>query len=202
MNINEERLPVVEMFYSLQGEGCHSGKAAFFVRLGGCDIHCEFCDSKSTWDARRFPLFPTNEIVERALESGADTAIVTGGEPLIHNLDNLCALLKEAGIACFLETSASCAFSGEWDWVCISPKPQSPPSVKNLQQANELKIIIKYPSDFDFAEEMAAMAPSCLLFLQPEWSVAQTIIPVVTDYVKRNPQWLLSLQMHKYIDIQ
>lgn len=201
MNGNIERLPVVEMFYSLQGEGCHCGKAAFFVRLGGCDVHCEFCDSKSTWDARRFPLVPTNEIVDRVLASGADTVIVTGGEPLTHNLDNLCDLLKDAGIARFLETSGSRPFSGEWDWVCVSPKPASPPPAENLQPANELKVIIKYPSDFDFAEAVAASTSDCLLFLQPEWSVAPTMIPVIVDYVKQNPQWILSLQMHKYMEI-
>jgi organic radical activating enzyme len=134
-------------------------------------------------------------------EAGADTAIITGGEPTIHNLELLCRLLKEKDIACFLETSGNHRITGEWDWICLSPKLNSPPLVENLQKANELKVIIKHPADLEWAEENAALTGNCLLFLQPEWSVHEKIIPCIIDYIKHNPQWILSLQTHKYIGI-
>jgi organic radical activating enzyme len=198
----EECLPVAECFYSLQGEGCHSGKAAFFVRLGGCDVCCEFCDSKSTWNVKKSVITPVVEIVNKALETNADTVIVTGGEPTMHNLECLCSSLKENDIACFLETAGNHPITGEWDWICLSPKLNCPPLVENLQRANELKVIIKHPADLEWAEENAALTNNCLLFLQPEWSVHDNILPCIIDYIKQRSQWILSLQLHKYIGIE
>jgi organic radical activating enzyme len=195
-------LPLAECFYSLQGEGCHSGKAAFFVRLGGCDVCCDFCDSKSTWNAKRSVYTSINEIVANVLETTADTVIITGGEPAIHNLEPLCRLLKDKDKACFLETAGNHPITGEWDWICLSPKLNSPPLVENLQKANELKVVIKHPADFEWAEENAALTDNCLLFLQPEWSVYEKIIPHIVDYIKRNTHWILSLQTHKFIGIE
>ncbi|MDR1896332.1 MAG: 7-carboxy-7-deazaguanine synthase QueE [Prevotellaceae bacterium] len=200
-NKDTEVLPLSESFYSLQGEGCHSGKAAFFVRLGGCDVCCEFCDSKSTWNAKRFPLVTVKEIVNAALESKAETVIVTGGEPAMHNLDALCRALKEKGFTLFLETAGNHVLTGEWDWICLSPKLNSPPLLENLQKANELKVIIKHSADLEWAEENAALTDNCLLFLQPEWSVHDKITGYIVDYIKQNPHWILSVQLHKYIDI-
>ncbi|MDR1339505.1 MAG: 7-carboxy-7-deazaguanine synthase QueE [Prevotellaceae bacterium] len=197
-----DSLPLYESFYSLQGEGCHSGKAAFFIRLGGCDVCCDFCDSKSTWNAKRSSLTPVSEIVDNVLQAGADTVIVTGGEPTVHNLEPLCRLLKENNLACFLETSGNHHITGEWDWICLSPKLNSPPLAENLQRANELKVIIKHPADLEWAEENAALTDACLLFLQAEWSVHEKITPYIIDYIKQNTQWILSVQMHKYIGIE
>jgi organic radical activating enzyme len=201
MSENTQYLPLAESFYSLQGEGCHSGKAAYFVRLGGCDVCCSFCDSKSTWNAKRFPSVSIEDITERILKSGSNTAIITGGEPLIYNLDALCNLLKENGITRFLETSGSRPLSGDWDWICLSPKLNKPPISENYFKANELKVIIEHLPDFEWAEENAAQTDNCLLFLQPEWSVREQILPYITDYIKKNPHWNLSIQLHKYIDI-
>jgi organic radical activating enzyme len=195
-----DSLPLAESFYSLQGEGCHSGKAAFFIRLGGCDVCCDFCDSKSTWNTKRSLLVPVQEIVDSVPET-ADTVIVTGGEPTIHNLESLCRLLKENGKACFLETAGNHPVTGEWDWICLSPKLNSPPLVENLYKAYELKVVIKHLADFEWAEENAALTDNCLLFLQPEWSVHEQITPYIVDYIKQNTHWNLSVQLHKYIDI-
>ncbi|MDR1887117.1 MAG: 7-carboxy-7-deazaguanine synthase QueE [Prevotellaceae bacterium] len=194
-------IPLAESFYSLQGEGCHSGKAAFFVRLGGCDVCCDFCDSKSTWNAKRSRTVSVKEIVDTVLQTNADTVIVTGGEPTIHNLDSLCRLLRENSRACFLETAGNHDITGEWDWICVSPKLNSPPLAENLRKANELKVIVKHPADLEWAEQNAALTDGCLLFLQPEWSVHEQITPCIVDYIKQNPQWILSVQLHKYIDV-
>ncbi|MDR2424017.1 MAG: 7-carboxy-7-deazaguanine synthase QueE [Prevotellaceae bacterium] len=197
-----DTLPVAETFTSLQGEGCYTGKAVHFIRLGGCDVCCEFCDSKSTWNMRRFPQTSIENIVENAVASGVGVVVVTGGEPLIHNLDKLCTQLHEKSVLCFLETAGNHPLSGEWDWICLSPKLNSPPLVENLQRANELKVIIKHPSDFEWAEENALYTNQCLHFLQPEWSVHDEITPAIINYIIHNPQWNLSLQTHKYIGIQ
>jgi organic radical activating enzyme len=195
-------LPLSEYFYSLQGEGCHSGKAAFFIRLGGCDVCCDFCDSKSTWNAKRSSSVSVEEIVDRVLKTNADTVIVTGGEPTVHDLTGLCRMLKQNDKACFIETAGNHIITGEWDWICLSPKLNSPPLAENLRRANELKVIIKHPADLEWAEENAAMTDNCLLFLQPEWSVHEQITPLIVDYIKKNTQWSLSLQIHKYIEIR
>jgi organic radical activating enzyme len=195
-------LPLAEQFYSLQGEGCHNGKAAFFIRLGGCDVCCDFCDSKATWNVKRSVNTPVKQIVDNVLKTTADTVVVTGGEPTVYNLEHLCRLLKENDKACFLETAGNHPITGEWDWICLSPKLNSPPLVENLRKANELKVVIKHSADFEWAEENAAMTDNCLLFLQPEWSVHEQIIPHIVDYIKQHTQWILSLQIHKYIGIE
>ena len=197
---NRQSLPVAESFYSIQGEGCHAGKPAYFVRLGGCDVCCDFCDSRSTWNAKRFPLASIDEIASRVAETPANTVIVTGGEPGLHDLSSLCTKLKDAGLALFLETAGNHSLTGEWDWICLSPKLNRPPLHENLLKANELKVIIRYPSDFEWAEDNAALTENCLLFLQPEWSVHEEITPTIIEYAKRNPRWHISVQLHKYLD--
>ncbi|MDR1169290.1 MAG: 7-carboxy-7-deazaguanine synthase QueE [Prevotellaceae bacterium] len=195
-------LPLAESFYSLQGEGCHNGKAAFFIRLAGCDVCCSFCDSKTAWNVKRSVNTPVTQIVDKVMKTAADTVIVTGGEPSMYNLQPLCRLLKENGKACFIETAGNHPLTGEWDWICLSPKLNSPPLVENLRQASELKVVIQHPADFEWAEENAAMTSGCLLFLQPEWSVHETVIPYIIDYIKQHTHWILSLQMHKYAGIE
>jgi 7-carboxy-7-deazaguanine synthase len=195
-------LPLVEDFFSLQGEGFHTGKAAYFIRLGGCDVGCSWCDSPFSWNQELHPLVETEVIIERALKSGADSVVVTGGEPLLWNLDNLCSGFKNRNISLFLETSGAYHLSGKWDWICLSPKRNMPPSNEICKAADELKVIIQDESDFLWAEKYCGMVESkCRLFLQPEWSRFETIIPVVVEYIKRNPKWRISLQVHKYMHI-
>ncbi|MDR2564033.1 MAG: 7-carboxy-7-deazaguanine synthase QueE [Prevotellaceae bacterium] len=199
---NLQYLPVVESFYSIQGEGCHAGKPACFIRLGGCDVCCNFCDSHSTWNARRFPFVSIDEIVRRVAETPANTVIITGGEPGMHDLSRLCSMLKERELSLFIETAGNHQLTGEWDWICLSPKLKKPPLPENLSKANEMKVVIQHPSDFEWAEENAALTENCLLFLQPEWSVHEQMTPVIIEYVKQNPWWNLSVQLHKYLEIQ
>ncbi len=197
-----KRLPVMEQFYTLQGEGYFSGHAAYFIRLAGCDVGCVWCDVKESWDADKHPLKSIAEIVEDAKLFASKFCVVTGGEPLLYNLMNLTKALKEAGFNTHIETSGSSLLSGSWDWVCISPKKFKAPLPENMPLANELKIIIFNPSDFVWAERYAALAsPSCKLYLQPEWEKASEITPLIIDYIKVHPQWQLSLQLHKYLDI-
>jgi organic radical activating enzyme len=151
---------------------------------------------------RRSVYTPVEEIVAKVMETSADTVIVTGGEPTIHNLEPLCRLLKENGKACFLETAGNHPITGDWDWICLSPKLNSPPLGENLKKANELKVLIEYSPDFEWAESNAASTNNCLLFLQPEWSRFDQIIPEIVDYIKQNTYWILSLQTHKYIGIK
>ena len=196
------KLPIVELFYSLQGEGNFTGQAAIFIRLAGCPNACSWCDAKNTWNANDFPLFSVEEIVEKARSYPSKIAIITGGEPLLHSLDNLCLALQNAGFRTHIETSGVEKFSGSWNWICLSPKCQNPPIATAFEKVNELKIIISSPTDFAFAEENAKkVKPECLLFLQPEWSQQQTIVPLITDYIQQNPQWRLSLQTHKFLNI-
>lgn len=196
-----EFLPIMEEFYSLQGEGFNTGRAAYFIRIGGCDVGCYFCDVKEAWDASI--LAPTNidDVIQRALKFPAKSVIITGGEPLLYNLNYLCNNLKERGIETILETSGSCKMSGKWDWVCISAKRNIPPLEENIQFANELKMIICEDKDFCFAEEYAnkVNANTCLLYLQPEWSVRDIMMPKIVEYIKQNPKWRISLQSHKYM---
>ena len=196
------KLPIVELFYSLQGEGNFTGQAAIFIRLAGCPNACSWCDAKNTWNANDFPLFSIKEIVEKVRSYPSKIAIITGGEPLLHSLDNLCSTLQNAGFRTHIETSGVEEFSGSWNWICLSPKRQNPPIATAFEKANELKIIISSPTDFAFAEENAKKVNAeCLLFLQPEWSQRQTIVPLITDYIQQNPQWRLSLQTHKFLNI-
>ena len=196
------RLPVVEEFFSLQGEGFQTGKAAYFIRLGGCDIGCSWCDSRFSWNPDLHPVIETSDIIRRVTDSGADSVVVTGGEPLMWTLDILCAGLKNKNICTFIETSGAYPLSGKWDWICLSPKRNMPPLPEICNVANELKIIIQDKRDFDWAEKFHTMVGSeCKLYLQPEWSQFETIIPEVVGYIKKNPVWRISLQVHKYMHI-
>ena len=195
-------LPLVEEFFTLQGEGFHTGKAAYFIRLGGCDVGCNWCDSRFSWNPDIHPLVETDTIIDHAAESGTDSVVVTGGEPLKWNLDYLCSGLKSKNIKTYIETSGSCPLSGEWDWICLSPKKNMPPVDEIYNVANELKVIIQDESDFRWAEKYRKMVRSdCFLFLQPEWSRSEIVVPEIVEYIKRNPVWLISLQVHKYIHI-
>ena len=195
-------LPVMEMFYSVQGEGYNTGKAAFFIRIGGCDVGCYWCDVKESWDASLHPLTAIDEILGHVKKYPAQSAVITGGEPLLYNLDPLCRLLKENQISIFLETSGTLPLTGTFDWICVSPKPQILPRKDMLQLADELKVIIEKPEDLDFAtQSLSHLKKKCLLYLQPEWSQYNTILPVIVEYVLENPQWMISLQSHKFMNI-
>ena len=195
-------LPVMETFYTLQGEGFHQGRAAYFIRLGGCDVGCVWCDVKESWNAEAHPLREVEEIVAEAAAQRGRLAVITGGEPLMHNLDELTAALKREGFETNIETSGSSPLSGHWDWICLSPKKFKAPLPEVVPHANELKVVVFNKSDFTWAEQYAAqVSPSCKLYLQPEWEKASIITPMIIDYIKENPQWELSLQIHKYINV-
>ena len=195
-------LPVMEEFYTLQGEGFNTGLAAYFIRIGGCDVGCKWCDIKESWNSRKFPPVSVDEVIVRATAHEAKAVVVTGGEPLLYNLDYLCKGLKKKHIKTFIETSGSQALSGMWDWICVSPKPGSPPLDDVINRANELKIVIFDDDDLHWAEECAALVrKGCHLFLQPEWSRRERMMPLIIDYILRNPKWRISLQSHKYMRI-
>lgn len=196
------KLPIMEEFFSIQGEGFNTGEAAYFIRIGGCDIGCHWCDVKESWDANTHPLIDIESVIQNVINIGAKSVVITGGEPLIYNLNLLTSKLKTSGIRTFLETSGAYQLSGQWDWICLSPKKNVKPISEMLQKANELKVIVYNQNDFLFAEENAKAVPSnCYLYLQPEWSKTETILPFVIDYVKNNPKWRISLQTHKYMNI-
>lgn len=195
-------LPLMEDFFTIQGEGFHTGKAAYFIRVGGCDVGCSWCDVKESWNLATWPLTPTDEIVERAAISNCGAIVVTGGEPLMYNMEYLCSSLKAHNITIFLETSGSHPFSGKWDWICLSPKKYKMPLSEAFKKADELKVIISNSGDFDWAEKNAAkVRKDCQLFLQPEWSRRNIILPEIVEYVQKNNKWRISLQTHKYIGI-
>ncbi|MDR0907742.1 MAG: 7-carboxy-7-deazaguanine synthase QueE [Rikenellaceae bacterium] len=195
-------LPLVEDFYTLQGEGFHTGRAAYFIRLGGCDVGCRWCDAKDTWNPRVHPPVAVAEIVGRASEYPARAVVVTGGEPLMYPLDELCGELHKRDIEIFLETSGSHPFSGSFDWVCLSPKKQQPPLDEAWARADELKVIIETESDLGWAEQCAGrVGEDCRLFLQPEWSRRDEVMPAIVEYIKAHPKWRISLQAHKYMRI-
>jgi 7-carboxy-7-deazaguanine synthase len=195
-------LPVMEHFYTLQGEGFHQGRAAYFIRLGGCDVGCVWCDVKDSWDAGKHPLWKIDDIVAEVEKSATKLVVITGGEPLMHDLTNLTNALKAKGFETNIETSGAHPLSGAWDWICLSPKKFKAPLPEILPLANELKVVIFNKSDFDWAEEYAAkVSPSCKLYLQPEWDKASIVTPLIIDYIKAHPQWELSLQIHKYINV-
>ncbi len=195
-------LPLMEEFYTIQGEGFHTGKPAYFIRVGGCDVGCHWCDVKESWDANTHPLTSADLIVEHALQYPARAVVVTGGEPSAFNLDYLTKELKRHEILTFIETSGAYTLTGEWDWVCLSPKKNSPPKPENFKRAHELKVIVYNKDDFKWAEENAAMLEkNTLLYLQPEWSRATEMTPLIIDYVMKNPKWNISLQTHKFMNI-
>ncbi len=195
-------LPLMEDFYTIQGEGFHSGKAAYFIRLGGCDVGCHWCDVKESWDASLHPLTSVEEIVSRVAPHPAKTVVVTGGEPLIYDLSLLTDKFKEQGIQTFIETSGAYPLSGNWDWICLSPKKFKAPLASITPFAQELKVIVFNKSDFEWAESFSKeVSPTCKLYLQPEWSKAETLTPIIIDYVKNNPKWNISLQTHKFMHI-
>lgn len=192
----------MESFYTLQGEGFHQGKAAYFIRLAGCDVGCVWCDVKESWDKNLYPEQSIEQIVKEAKKNTARLAVITGGEPTMYNLDKLTKELHQEGFLTNIETSGSHQLSGTWDWICLSPKKFKPPLPGILTKANELKIIIFNKSDFAWAEKYAAlMSSDCKLYLQPEWDKAAIVTPLIIDYIKENPQWELSLQIHKYINV-
>ena len=195
-------LPLMEEFYTIQGEGFHTGKAAYFIRLGGCDIGCHWCDVKESWDAELHPLTTADQIIKNANQYPGKAVVITGGEPLIYNLDYLTRGLQKLGIKTFIETSGAYPLSGSWDWICLSPKKFKGPVTEVSQAAGELKVIVFNTSDFAWAEEHAKLvSENCKLYLQPEWSKATVVTPLIIDYVKNNPRWEISLQTHKYLNI-
>lgn len=192
----------MEHFYTLQGEGFHQGKAAYFIRLGGCDVGCVWCDVKESWDAQQHSVFDVRSLRIEVKKTRAEIVVITGGEPLMHNLDALTRELQEAGLKTHIETSGAYPLSGRWDWICVSPKKFKFPVPKILPFANELKVVIFNKSDFDWAEKHAAqVSDTCKLYLQPEWDRAAVMTPLIIDYVKAHPEWELSLQIHKYINV-
>lgn len=206
---NTATLPVMEAFYTLQGEGFHQGKAAYFIRLGGCDVGCFWCDVKESWDAAVHPQKTVAQLIAEAKAAiGFQPAavspifVITGGEPLLHNLDELTLSLKKEGFKTNIETSGSSSLSGYWDWICLSPKKFKKTLPEVFAAANELKVVVYNKSDFKWAEENAAqVSAGCKLYLQPEWSKAAAITPLIIDYIKQHPRWQLSLQVHKYLNI-
>lgn len=196
------KYPVMETFYSLQGEGVFAGKPAFFIRLAGCDVGCSWCDVKDSWTAENFPKLETEQLVNLVVESGTEIVVITGGEPLMYDLDDLTASLQMAGKRVHLETSAAHPISGKWDWVCVSPKRFKLPLEDNFTNASELKMIVVNKKDLEWAAELAEkVSNDCELLLQPEWSKSDKVLPMMLDFVKRNPKWRISLQTHKFIDI-
>lgn len=199
---NGRLLPLMEEFYTLQGEGYNMGCAAYFIRIGGCDVGCRWCDSKLSWNADLYPPTPADTIVNNALKYPAKTVVVTGGEPLLYPLDYLTDELHRCGVKTMIETSGSHSLTGTWDWICLSPKRNMPPLDEVLMKTNELKVIIENEDDLTWAEDNArVVSQNCRLFLQPEWSVSQNIMPWLTEYVMQNPKWRISLQAHKYMCI-
>ena len=196
------RLPLVEDFYTIQGEGFHAGKPAYFIRLGGCDVGCRWCDAKYTWNPKVFPPVDVDEVVKRAKACAAQAIVITGGEPLLYPLEILTSRLRDVGLEIFLETSGTHPFSGEFDWVCLSPKRQQPPLAEAFGRAHELKVIIQTEDDFLWAEENARrVGRYCRLYLQPEWSVFDEIMPKIVEYAKSNPRLSISIQTHKFMRI-
>jgi len=195
-------LPVMEDFYTIQGEGAYQGHAAYFIRLGGCDVGCVWCDVKESWDASAHPILSVSEIANKAIESGSKIVVVTGGEPALYDLTVLTTELQKAGLRTHIETSGAHEITGAWDWVCLSPKKFKEPVSSAYPLADELKIIVYNKSDLDWARAHSKkVGGHCVLYLQPEWSKEKEMLPLIIDFVKANPDWKISLQTHKYMDI-
>ncbi|TQD34879.1 7-carboxy-7-deazaguanine synthase QueE [Haloflavibacter putidus] len=196
-----EMLPLMEEFYTIQGEGFHKGTAAYFIRVGGCDVGCHWCDVKESWDADKHPPTKTSQIIENAAKH-SKTIVVTGGEPLTWDMTALTEGLKKEGLTIHIETSGAYKLTGIWDWICLSPKKIKLPQPEVYEKANELKVIVFNKHDFKFAEEQAAKVnDNCILYLQPEWSMRDKMMPLIVEYVMKNPKWKVSLQTHKYLNI-
>lgn len=195
-------LPLMEDFYTIQGEGFYQGSAAYFIRLGGCEVRCVWCDVKDSWDVDAHPKVEVKQMADKARDSGSNIVVVTGGEPAMHNLTALTLELKQAGLRTHIETSGAYPITGQWDWICFSPKKFKPPHTSVPEKAHELKVVIFHKSDLEWAEDFARqVSSSCQLFLQPEWSKEKKILPLIIEYVKANPKWKISLQVHKYMDV-
>ena len=200
-NVNEE-IPVMESFYTIQGEGYHSGRAAYFIRTAGCDVGCVWCDVKESWDVAPSQLKPIAEIIEEVKASKTNFVVITGGEPTMYDLGPLTKALKAIGMEIAIETSGAYPMSGEFDWICLSPKKFKNPLEENYERADELKMIIFNQHDFKWSTELAKkVKPTCKLFLQPEWEKEEQMLPFIIDYVKTNIEWKISLQTHKYLNI-
>lgn len=196
-----EMLPLMEEFYTIQGEGYHKGTAAYFIRVGGCDVGCHWCDVKESWNAETHPPTAVEHIIENAAKY-SDTIVITGGEPLTWDMGPLTAGLKARGLKTHIETSGAYPLTGTWDWICLSPKKIKLPLNDIYEKADELKVIIYNQHDFAFAEEQAAKVNTdCILYLQPEWSRREKMIPDIVNFVMKNPRWKVSLQTHKYLNI-
>ncbi len=194
-------LPIMEEFYTIQGEGFHTGKAAYFIRIGGCDVGCHWCDVKESWNPNLHPATAVDGIADRSA-SYSNTVVVTGGEPLTWNMDYLTKSLKEKELTIHIETSGAYPLTGIWDWICLSPKKNMPPKNEIYSKANELKVIVFNRHDFIWAEEHASkVGVNCILYLQAEWSKRDEVMPLISEYVMQNPKWRISLQSHKYIGI-
>lgn len=194
-------LPLMEEFYTIQGEGFHKGTAAYFIRIGGCDVGCHWCDVKESWNADLHPATSIGSIVKNAA-SYSDTIVVTGGEPLMWNMAPLTGALKQKQLQTHIETSGAYELTGTWDWICLSPKKNKLPRGEVYSRANELKVIVYNKHDLIFAEEQAALVnENCILYLQPEWSVREKVTPFIVDYIMQNAKWKVSLQTHKYLNI-
>ena len=192
----------MEHFYTLQGEGAFSGRAAYFIRLGGCDVGCTWCDVKESWNMENHPKIEIQNLIQEAEKSGSGLAVITGGEPLMHDISALTTSLQQKNIRVHIETSGTYPLTGKPDWVCLSPKKFRPPLSSFPGLADELKIIVFNSSDFEWAEKYSSLVKSdCRLFLQPEWEKASEMLPKIVDYVKANPRWEISLQVHKYLNI-
>ncbi len=202
-DINSElELPIMEYFYTIQGEGSHSGRAAYFVRLAGCDVGCVWCDVKESWDINDHPLLRIDQIVEKVIASGTNFCVITGGEPAMYNLTTLTSRLKQVSIEIAIETSGCYHLDGKVDWYCFSPKKFKVPVEQAYSLANELKIVISHPSDFEWAEKHTKQInENCVLYLQPEWSKQERFLPLIIEYVKNHPKWRISLQTHKFMNI-
>ncbi|MFN8164960.1 MAG: 7-carboxy-7-deazaguanine synthase QueE [Bacteroidia bacterium] len=194
--------PVMERFYTIQGEGYNTGRAAYFIRLGGCDVGCVWCDVKESWEAGKHPLLSTVQLIDEVKKTPAESIVVTGGEPAMYDLEPLTNSIHAAMLDAWIETSGAYPITGDWEWICVSPKKFKKPVAESLYKANELKVVIYNKSDFDFALENAkGVNPDCLLFIQPEFSKRDEMIPLIVDFVKAHPQWRVSLQTHKYLHI-
>lgn len=194
--------PLMEDFYTIQGEGYNTGKAAYFLRLAGCDVGCVWCDVKESWSAESHPSVEVDEMIRRITATGADKVVITGGEPAMYDLTPLTNALKKNNLLCYIETSGAYELTGTWDWICVSPKKFKAPLPENLNKANELKVIVFNKSDFDWGEQNAkSVNKNCLLYLQPEYSVIDKILPTIIEYVKKNTRWRISLQTHKVLGV-